>query len=114
MDVAQLPYLNILTCLPTAVWVFDQRSQSMVWGNVKALEVWDVTSEDELRKHCFSWMSEATVKLLGTFLLQYENEFKAGISPLTHHTDIWTVYPKGKLIYVQFPRFLLHPYTYCF
>ena len=93
---SHLPFLNILTSLPTAVWVYDDRSQAMVWGNPKALEVWDVSSQDELRKFSFSWMSEATSKLMGNYVLQYENQYKAGI-PLTHHTDIWTIYPKGKL-----------------
>ena len=93
---SHLPFLNILTSLPTAVWVYDDRSQAMVWGNPKALEVWDVSSQDELRKINFSWMSEATSKLMGNYVLQYENQYKAGI-PLTHHTDIWTIYPKGKL-----------------
>lgn len=63
-DVALVPYLTILNSLPTAVWVYDQRTKAMVWGNVKALDVWEVHSQEELRKQRFNWLSEATNKLM--------------------------------------------------
>lgn len=100
-NIANLPYLNILTCLPTAVWVYDNRGRSLLWGNNRALEVWNVSSKEELRNHDFSYLPETAIKPIDSYLQQYENEFNAGINPLSHHTDVWTLNPKGMLFHAK-------------
>jgi hypothetical protein len=109
-DVAKdLPFLHVLGGLPTAVWVFDLRVKAVVWGNTTALKLWNTADQDELRALDFSYLSETDIKTYENYSQQYERELKTDARAVSHHTEVWTLYPKGMTVPINLS--LLHTHT---
>ena len=75
--------------LQTPVWVFDIDNRCILHANAAACQLWQATSEDELRTRDLSkGMSTTVAKRLS----QYQRDFR---DQKARFNETWTIYPNG-------------------